>query len=330
MKVILLGDVMLGRDAGAEIPRRDPASFWGDTRDLLLAADLVIANLECAITTSEETGTPKLFHFGAPPGAVDVLAAGGVRAVTLANDHILDRGERGLRDTLRYLGEAGIAWTGAGEDGAAAARPAVVDARGTRVGLLGFTDNMPEWAAGPARAGVNYLPIGADGEALERLRRGVDDARAAGADLVVLSLHWGPNLSQRPPAAFREFARTAVNLGVDVVHGHSAHVLQGVELIGGRPVLYDTGDFVDDYAVDPELRNDQSLIFELETSPRGGGVLRMIPVQLGFAVVNRALGAEAVEIGARMQRLSAELGTILDRHGAQVALRCALGAGAGA
>ncbi|HET9986640.1 MAG TPA: CapA family protein [Longimicrobiales bacterium] len=330
MKLILLGDVMLGRGVGAEILRRDPASFWGDTRELLLAADLVVANLECAITASAESGTPEPFHFSAPPEAVGVLAAGGVRAVTLANNHILDHGERGLRDTLRYLGEAGIAWTGAGGDAVAAARPAVVDARGTRVGLLGFTDNVPEWAAGPERAGVNYLPIGVDGEALERLRRGVDDARAAGAQLVVLSLHWGPNLAQRPSAAFREFARTAVNLGVDVVHGHSAHVFQGVELIGGRPVLYDTGDILDDYAVDPELRNDQALLFELERSARGGSVLRMIPVQLGFAVVDRALGAEAVEIGARMQRLSAELGTILDRRGAQLELRCTLGAGAGA
>src|SRR5215211_2756405 len=101
MLLALVGDVMLGRGVAEEIARRPPESFWGDALPLLRQANLVVAGLECAITSHSIpwTRTPKVFHFRAPPEAVEVLRAAGVGMVSLANNHTLDFEVEGLLDT---------------------------------------------------------------------------------------------------------------------------------------------------------------------------------------------------------------------------------------
>lgn len=322
MRISLLGDVMLGRGVGAQIPRREPESFWGDTLATLHAADLVVANLECAITTHAVpwTRTPKVFHFRAPPEAVEVLAAAEIRLVSLANNHILDFEVQGLRDTLGHLDRAGIARAGAGENLDEAARPAIVEAAGERVAMIAATDNERGWAAGPDTPGVQWLRFDPDERAsLGAVERGVETARAGGAAVVILSLHWGPNMVERPPRRFREFAREAIERGVDIVHGHSAHIFQGVGVHRGRPILFDTGDVIDDYVVDPRLRNDQSLIFVVDVDEAGPRELKMIPLRLRYAGTALASGRDVEEIGARMAARSDELGTrVEERDGALV------------
>lgn len=311
MRLALVGDVMLGRGVAAEIELRPPESFWGDMLPVLRRADLAIANLECAITTHPHPWTryPKVFHFKAPPKATAVLRTANIRLVSLANNHILDFEEEGLLDTLRYLDEAGIAHAGAGRNLEEARRPAVVEAGGTRVGMVAFTDNEPPWAAGPNRPGTNFLAIAPDEETLSVVEESIHAARAAGAEIVILSLHWGPNMVERPPTPFREFARAAVERGADAIYGHSAHIFQGVEVYRHRPILYDTGDFLDDYAVDPILRNDRSVCFLLEGEGATLRELRMIPARLHYARVERAQGEDRAWIVERMQALSAEFGT---------------------
>lgn len=315
MRVALLGDVMLGRGVGVEIERGDPAGFWGDTLDILRAADLVICNLECAVTRHPRPWmrTPKAFHFRAPPAAVEVLRAARVRAVNLANNHILDFEEEGLRETLERLDGAGIARVGAGNNAAEAARPAVIETVGRRVAFVGVTDNEPGWRAGPNRPGTHYVDIDADEQAVSVVEGAVRACRAAGADTIILSIHWGPNMVLRPSDRFRSFAHAAVGMGVDLIHGHSAHVFQGIEIVNGRAVLYDTGDFLDDYVVDPDLRNDWSFIFEIEFADDLPRAMHLTPVQLGYAGVRIARGALADAICARMQSLSTEFGTMLKR-----------------
>jgi poly-gamma-glutamate synthesis protein (capsule biosynthesis protein) len=119
-----------------------------------------------------------------------------------------------------------------------------------------------------------------------------------------------------PPGAFRTFARYLVDEGVDVVHGHSAHVFQGVELYRGRPVLYDTGDFVDDYAVDQRLRNDRSFLFEVGVTEEGELTeLRLRPTEIrDFAVHPASRGATRWS-RRRMRDLSLSFDTTFERDG---------------
>jgi len=315
MKLALLGDVMLGRGVGEQIPYRSPESFWGDTLPVLRQADLVIANLECAITDSRVpwTRTPKVFHFRAPPLATTVLSAARIRLVSLANNHILDFEVQGLHDTIENLDRAGIAHAGAGRDADEASRPAIVEANGVRVGMIAFTDNEPEWAARGNRPGTNYLAIDTDPRTIARVENAASEARSAGAEFIVLSLHWGPNMVQRPSRTFIEFAHAAVERGVHLVYGHSAHVFQGFEVVRNRPIFYDTGDFLDDYAVHPVLRNDWSFIFLVDADPDGARRIELVPVRLAFAVTNLAVGREADSILERMRSLAGDFGTHLQR-----------------
>ena len=84
-------------------------------------------------------------------------------------------------------------------------------------------------------------------------------------------------MRSRPTSEFRVFARRVIEAGADVFWGHSAHIVQGVEVWRGKPILYDTGDFVDDYAVDPNLRNDLSGLF-LRVRPPGFQRIDIVPV----------------------------------------------------
>jgi poly-gamma-glutamate capsule biosynthesis protein CapA/YwtB (metallophosphatase superfamily) len=309
----LTGDVMLGRGVNETLQAAHPEEPWGDVLPLLHSADLRIINLECAITGHKEPWrrTHKVFHFRADPLAIEVLRAARIDACSLANNHTLDFEEQGLLDTLAHLEAAGIGYAGAGRSPGEAARPVLLEGG---VALAAFTDNDPPFAAAPGKPGTNYLPVSLEPEVLRRVEEAIEAAREAGAETVVFSNHWGPNMVERPREVFRRFARAVVDLGADVYYGHSAHVFQGVEIYRGKPILYDTGDFIDDYAVDPRLRNDRSFLFSV--SVEGGDLrrLELFPVSLPYARVELAKGDERETILDRMVSLSAEMGTAFERR----------------
>jgi poly-gamma-glutamate capsule biosynthesis protein CapA/YwtB (metallophosphatase superfamily) len=309
----LTGDVMLGRGVNEALRSALPGEPWGDLLPLLLSADLRVINLECAITEHERpwSRTPKVFHFRADPSAVEVLRAARVDACALANNHTLDFEEKGLLDTLAHLETAGIRHAGAGRNLEEAAQPVLLDGG---VALVAFTDNEPPFAASPETPGTNYLPVSTEPEVLRRVEEAIGAAREAGARTVVFSNHWGPNMVRRPKAAFRRFARAVVDRGADVYYGHSAHVFQGVEVYRGKPILYDTGDFIDDYAVDPDLRNDRSFLFCISMEDGDLRRLELFPVVLPYARVELAGGEEREAIFALMQDLSAGMDTTFERR----------------
>ena len=311
----LMGDVMLGRNVAEALDRHlRPEEPWGDVMPLLDAADLRIINLECAITYNGRpwSRTPKVFHFGAQPSAIEALRAARIDACSLANNHTLDFEEQGLLNTMNHLDAAGIRHTGAGRNQLEAADPAILTVpteHTHRVALLAFTDNDSPLAAGTDRPGTNCLPVSLRPDVLRWVEKAVSAVRGKEIDTVVFSNHWGSNLVQRPKGVFRRFAHAVIDLGVDVFYGHSAHVFQGVEIYRGKPILYDTGDFIDDYAVDPKLHNDWSFFFQVSIA--GGRVERsdLVPVKLTYARVDLAVGGEQETILDLMERLSAEMGT---------------------
>src|SRR3990172_1668046 len=126
------GDVMLGRLVNDRLKTMRPEQVWGDVLPHLAQADLRIVNLECALTAhlQQWTRTRKKFHFRADPEAVRVLQAAHIDACALANNHILDYEEQGLRDTLHVLNNAGIRHAGAGANAAEAAAPVILDVHG--------------------------------------------------------------------------------------------------------------------------------------------------------------------------------------------------------
>lgn len=306
MLIAMLGDVMLGRLVNERLRRVGPDYPWGDTGSVLGTADLIIANLECVLASGGQPQAGKVFHFRSDPKNVASLRAAGIGMVSLANNHVLDYGTDAFREMLPALDAAGILHAGAGLDREAARRPAVRRVAGIAVGLIAFTDNQPDWEAGRG-PGVFYVPVvDSDrrvAELLALVRRTRDRVQ-----LLVVSAHWGPNWGTGAPAEHRELGRALVEAGADVVYGHSPHIVRGVELLRDRPIIYSAGDFVDDYAVDPQERNDQSFIFMLDAGTGTPRALRLYPTLISDFQA-RLAGGSSRQIAERMQRLSRHLGT---------------------
>jgi poly-gamma-glutamate synthesis protein (capsule biosynthesis protein) len=266
-----LSYVQLARAKSGPIQRPvDFAYIWGDALETLrrTAPDLRIINLETAVTASEDACPGKGIHYRMHPDNLPCLTAAGIDCCVLANNHVIDWGYQGLKETLDSLHRAGIAVAGAGLDAAAAAAPAQLEVAGKgRVLVFAWATEdsgvPPEWAAGPSRPGVQFLPD-LTARSLMTIADQVGAVKRTG-DLVAASLHWGGNWNFDVSARQRSFAHGLIeSAAVDVVHGHSSHHVKGIEVYRGKPILYGCGDFLNDYegiGGHEQFRGDLALMY---------------------------------------------------------------------
>lgn len=300
-----LGDIMIGRLVDGVLEQKGPTYIWTDVRQQLGAYDYVIANLETALTTST-TMVQKVFNYKSAPRHVEALIKGHISLVNLANNHTRDFSDEGLLETISVLDNARIAHVGAGKNAQEAQQPVIFEKYGIRIGIVGFTDNEPSWAAGAQRPGVNYITVGD----IEKVKHDIN-MLIKNVDIIIATIHWGPNMRSRPTEEFRHFAHAMIDAGVTIIHGHSAHIVQGIERYKNGLIMYDTGDFIDDYAVDPVLRNDLSCIFQVTLSKKGVQKVTPYPVKIDNMQVTFATGEDYELMLNRVHALSAELGTVI-------------------
>lgn len=313
VRLMLGGDVMLGRGVGVCIERYGPTYPLGPVASLMRDADLTIVNLECAITASNDVwrGKPKAFYFGAPTLAVNTLTDAGVDIVSLANNHTLDFDVGGLHQTLSMLRTHGISFAGAGEDSRAAIAPVFIERQGIKFGMVAFCDHQRGFAADKHRPGIAWIDLDDEVTTLSVWRRSLQGLREANIDWPILSLHWGPNRVVQPSVQFKRLARAAIDMGWKILFGHSAHVFHGIEIYRGYPILYAAGDLVDDYAVDPDLRNDQQLLIEIACDRAQVRLVRLHPVVIDRCQTRPATGKMRDEILRRMTMQCQALGSFL-------------------
>jgi poly-gamma-glutamate capsule biosynthesis protein CapA/YwtB (metallophosphatase superfamily) len=310
MKILLVGDVMLGRLVN-EVLKTKPLKFpWGDTLPIFTKADYRLCNLECVIS---DIGRPwskpaKLFHFRSDSKNIQVLKAANIDAVSLANNHALDFEYDALFQMLYLLSQNGISRAGAGKDLSEAAGLSICEIVGTKIGLISFTDNEPVWEATKDKPGIFYVPIKLEDPRAQNLLEIVNQAKKK-IDFLIVSAHWGPNWGHYPPDDHQAFARALIDAGVDIIYGHSPHIFRGIEIYNQRPILYSTGNFIDDYAVDEVERNDQSFIFIIETKGKEVSGLKIYPTVIRNFQALKAKTPEAEEIMNKMVQLCSELGT---------------------
>lgn len=201
--------------------------------------DLTIANLETPVTTAGVGALNKTYVYKSSPKALTALAAAGIDAVNLANNHILDQGTDGLLDTLKYLKENDIAYTGAGRNAKEAYAPHYFERKGIKIALLGATRVMPEasWNAGAKQPGVAGVY---DSTAIVKSIR---EARKQ-ADLVIVIAHWGKERVTVLEPHQTELSHAFIDAGADLVIGGHPHVLQGMEQYKGKWIAYSTGNFI--------------------------------------------------------------------------------------
>src|SRR5512144_186773 len=299
----LTGDTMLGRGVAEHLATHPVRTLFGDELlEILAATDGMLLNLECCVSDRGEPWPGRLFRFRAPPRAVDALTLLGVRCVTLANNHALDFGEQALLDTLEHLSAAGVAVAGAGESRQVARAPVRIRIGDRAITVVSFTDHPAEYAATSDRPGVAYADLRdrVPGWLTEMLQQ----LSAAETPLLVCP-HWGPNMTRQPLPYIRRVASELRTAGATLIAGHSAHVFQGVD----DRVLFDLGDFIDDYAVDPVLRNDLGLLWLLSIAEAGPSTVEAVPLHLDYCHTTLARDEDAKWIRRRVHRVCRAFGT---------------------
>ena len=190
--------------------------FFNNVRDIFEEDDLTIVNFEGTLSDRGERAI-KQFAFRGNPEYVNALSDSSVEAANLANNHSMDYGEVSLIDTKKYLDEKGILYCRGEED------VAITEINGIKVGLVG----------------INYL----NDVMRTELEAAIKKAKDLGAELVILSIHWGVEKATAPNADQIDAAHTAIDCGADLVIGTHPHVLQGFEKYKGRYICYSLGNF---------------------------------------------------------------------------------------
>jgi poly-gamma-glutamate synthesis protein (capsule biosynthesis protein) len=237
----VVGDVMLGRGVTGR-----PA--LSATARRLAAADLTVGNLESTLSDDGAPTQDDAFH--APPSVRGDLRHAGFDALSLANNHVGDYGDRALLETVRLLDEARLPTFGAGRDLAAARRPVVLERHGTSFGFVGFNAIGETPEAAPGRPGALSVSMPPRTGPLDRaeLDRVLADVRrlARRVDVVVVLPHWGTQYTNRPEPVQGVVARALVHAGADLVVGGHPHWVQGASMAGDALVVNSLGNFVFD------------------------------------------------------------------------------------
>ncbi|MGN1140974.1 MAG: CapA family protein [Oliverpabstia sp.] len=224
--VSMVGDCTIGTDEQFDkssnfdafyIVKKDPGYFFQGVRDVFAADDLTVINMEGTLTESD-TRQDKTYAFKGDPKYTEILTSGNVDAANLANNHSKDYGEQSYTDTIQYLESAGIATFGYD-------RTSVLDIKGIKVGLVGI-----------------YVLV----DGMERQQQLIDNIQSVknqGAQVVIVSFHWGTEKATYPDDIQKTLAHIAVDNGADLVVGHHPHVLQGIEEYNGKNIVYSLGNF---------------------------------------------------------------------------------------
>lgn len=245
----VVGDVMLGR--GVAAVHADPTVTLRAMRPLLRRADITVGTLESTLST-DGSPTQGGDSFAADPDVLDGLAAAGFDALSLANNHVGDYGQRALLRTLDAFRGSGISRFGAGRDLASATKAAVVERDGVRVGLLGFNAIGETPRATPTTPGALSVRMPPRTGPLQPadLRHVLTAVRRLDrqVDVVVVLPHWGTQYTHRPEPVQRLVGRRLVDAGADLVVGGHPHWVQSVERHRGATIAHSLGNFVFDMA----------------------------------------------------------------------------------
>jgi poly-gamma-glutamate synthesis protein (capsule biosynthesis protein) len=320
MRIFLCGDVMTGRGIDQILPfPSDPVLFepyindareyvtlsegrygwiprlvdfsyiWGDALNIwgIMQPAIKIVNLETSVTRSDEAWPLKGINYRMTPENTGCLTAAGINCCALANNHVLDWGYTGLSDTITALNRNRIKTAGAGLNLAQASAPCIIySGEKGRILLVSMgmeTSGIPfEWAATDDRPGVFLIDTSVS--KLERILGPIRSKKQSG-DIIIVSIHWGPNWVDEIPLQHRNLAHTLIdNFNVDIVHGHSSHHVLGIEIYQNRCIIYGCGDFITDYegiSGYENYRGDLELMYFVDTNNAGNfQALRMFPVQM--------------------------------------------------
>ena len=276
------GDVMMDSYVAGYIKDNGVDYPWSSVSNFLKEADISLVNLETSVSTRGSTKKPAGYGFRSNPKTLEGLKNAGIDLVSIANNHVLDFGKEAFYDTLKYLDEYKIGYVGGGENRTKAEEVAIIEKNGIKFGFISYTSITPNnaWIASDNSQGIAVFKGDKDGYA--HLVKNVKAAKNK-CDILIVILHWGVEYDKAPKKWQTDMAHALVDSGADVIYGHHPHVLQGIEIYKGKPILYSTGNFV-------FLKNDDECgktgIFQMTFDKDGFKKGKFIPVSINYCKAN--------------------------------------------
>lgn len=277
----------------------DEGYFFEKVLDIFSADDFTIVNLEGVFTTSEDRDESRTYNIKGDPAYAGILTAGGVEAVSMANNHRLDFGTQGTKDTVAALEAEGILY--AYDD-----IVCVSEVKGIRIGYVS----------------VNEVAWGKGTETL--VKEGIEKLQAENVDLIIACCHWGIEKEYYPEEYQVELGRKCIDMGADLVLGHHPHVLQGIEEYNGKYIVYSLGNF--SFGANRNPADKDTMIFQQTFTFVDGQlqpdlVAKVIPCSIS-SVSNRnnfqpmpLEGEEALRVVKRLNEFSADMGVTVAEEG---------------
>ncbi len=277
----------------------DEGYFFENVSDIFRNDDMTIVNLECVLTFSEEMIEGKTYYLKGDPDYAYLMNPGSIEAVSMANNHRMDYGQKGSDDTVEAVTRAGIVYAYDDNIG-------IYETKGVCIGIIS----------------VNELAWGAGVEKF--IKKGIETLQEKGADLILACCHWGIERENYPEEYQTILGRKCIDWGVDVVIGHHPHVLQGIEEYKGKYIIYSLGNFCFGANRNPEDKDtmivQQTFTFINGEKQENDGIY-IIPCSVS-SVTNRndfkptpAEGEEAQRIINRMNEYSKDFGVVFDEEG---------------
>lgn len=267
VSLAFVGDILLAGKAGRMMEKYGTGYSFQKVAPILKEADLAFGNLECALTGKVITRNVKIqgkkwFSFKVPPQYAQALVEGGIDIVSLANNHSLDGGREGLRETIKTLEDLKIVYVGAGRNYEESRLLKVVEVKNRCFGFLAYNDIGPIMAT-KTQAGV------ASAKDLQEVKKDKEKV-----DVLIVSFHWGIEGTTKPSAHQRRIAQAVIDAGADVIIGHHPHVLQPVEIYKGKTIAYSLGNFVFD---NPRPLCCETMILIINFSATGEQRIKEVP-----------------------------------------------------
>jgi poly-gamma-glutamate synthesis protein (capsule biosynthesis protein) len=296
------GDVMLDRGVRKRIVENGLGFVFQNTGGFTKVRNVSFCNLEC---TASERGTRKNggYAFRADPGYIKAVEDSGFNIVSVANNHMMDYGGTALLDTLKSLDKYGIAYAGAGASRELARQPKIMEVNGVRIALLADLDMPTIVEEVPENP---FLPQMSQRRGTPEMVNDIKLAKKQ-ADIVMVSFHWGYEYTNYPLKDMTKLAKVCVDAGADIILGHHPHVIQGIEIYKGKPIIYSMGNFVFDQFREMTSR---TFIFACDFFKDGSIKNAFItPVLINKNRPEFAKGTVAEEIRVKIMKISKKFGT---------------------
>ncbi|HZJ99928.1 MAG TPA: CapA family protein [Tissierellaceae bacterium] len=309
INISLVGDILLDGHIRNHIEKQGYSYPWHYVKEYFQNDDITIGNLETSITTGGSPWPDKQFNFRSDPQNVPAMKEAGIDVVSLANNHTLDYGHEGLKDTLRYLEEGDISSVGAGIDKSDAMKSVIIEKDNIKIGILGFTRVAPDvgWWAADDRPGL----IGAYDPQIPNALESIEKLKAE-VDILIVAVHWGKELHEEPREIDIIAAKKMIDKGADVIAGHHPHILQGIEIYKGSPIFYSLGNFV--FGSRSKLTSN-TIIAQLSFNGKDLKSVNIIPFEIINSRPENVDEIRRIEKLDYLRKLSSEFGTIIDDDG---------------